>query len=78
MYKIVKMGISRRSIFANNFFSAVFGLGWMVSAWYRRRGESSIDSTDVETVMLAIVELFVNLVIRFLSQQPRTYVRRNP
>jgi len=49
----------------------------MVSAWYRRRGESSIDSTDSETVMLAIVELFVNLVIR-LSQQSRTYVRRNP
>jgi len=78
MYKIVKMGISRRSIFANSFLSAVFWPGWRVSVWCRRRGESSIDAMDGETVVLAIIELFVNLVIRFLSSQSRTYFRRNP
>jgi len=77
MYKIVKTGISRRSIFANNFLSAVSRPGWMASASYRRRGELSVDATDGETVVIAIIELFVNLVIRFLFPQVKTYFRRN-
>ena len=77
MNKIVKTGINRKSIFANNFLSAVSSPGWMASAWYRCRRGSSVDATDGETAVIAIIELFVNLVIRFLFPQVKTYFRRN-